>query len=279
MLALAANHTLRLRPMATVTAGVDLGGTKIQTIVADGDYNGHRAGAAPDAQGRRPGRRRRRDRRVLREAAAQAGVEPCALRGVGIGSPGAVDARRHRPERPQRHARLDGAVPTGPRCREATGAPVALGNDVTVGTEAEYVLGAGARVPSLLGVFWGTGVGGGIILDGKPWVGRGAAGEIGHMVVEPGGARCTVRAARLHGGLRRPQGDGAEARHRVEKGAQTKLFKIMEKRGRERLSSGIWARALQRGGPAWPSTSSTAPWRHWAPALPRPSTCWTWRRS
>ena len=57
-------------------------------------------------------------------------------------------------------------------------------------TEAEFELGAGKPYDSLLGVFWGTGVGGGLILDGKPWLGRGGAGEIGHMVIKRDGARC-----------------------------------------------------------------------------------------
>ena len=74
---------------------------------------------------------------------------------------------------------------------------------------------------SLLGVFWGTGVGGGLVLDGKRWLGRGAAGEIGHMVVERGGARCPCGRRGLHGGLRRPQRDGgarpAGARRRARR--------------------------------------------------------------
>ena len=56
--------------------------------------------------------------------------------------------------------------------------------------EAEAELGAGRDHDSVLGVFWGTGVGGGIVLDGRYWHGRGSAGEIGHMVVKRGGARC-----------------------------------------------------------------------------------------
>src|SRR6185436_7602047 len=74
--------------------------------------------------------------------------------------------------------------------REQLGTPVLLGNDVQVATDAEVALGAGRGYRSLLGVFWGTGVGGGIVLDGEPWVGRGAAGEIGHVVVKRGGRRC-----------------------------------------------------------------------------------------
>jgi glucokinase len=94
-------------------------------------------------------------------------------------------------------------------------------------------------------VFWGTGVGGGIVLDGKPWLGRSAAGEIGHVVIRMGGRRCPcgrrgcmeAYAGRL--ALER------RARELEEKGEQTKLFEIMEERGRDRLTSGVWSRALK----------------------------------
>ncbi len=85
----------------------------------------------------------------------------------------------------------EGSFPLAQKLEEALGTRVALGNDVQVATDAEFQLGAGKPYASLLGVFWGTGVGGGLVLDGKPWNGRGAAGEIGHVVVEIGGARCT----------------------------------------------------------------------------------------
>jgi glucokinase len=119
-----------------------------------------------------------------------------------------------------------------------------VGNDVDVATNAEFKLGAGKPYDSLLGVFWGTGVGGGVILDGKPWTGRGAAGEIGHMVVKRGGRRCPCGRK---GCMEAYAGRGAmeaEARREHADGAKTKLFKIMEERGRDRLTSGIWERAL-----------------------------------
>jgi glucokinase len=96
-------------------------------------------------------------------------------------------------------------------------------------------------------VFWGTGVGGGLILDGKPWLGRGGAGEIGHMVVKQGGARCPCGR---RGCMEAYAGRGAmeaRARKRVKKGAKTELFKLMEKRGRTRLTSAVWWQALERG--------------------------------
>ena len=121
-----------------------------------------------------------------------------------------------------------------------------LGNDVQVATQAEFRLGAGKPYDSVLGVFWGTGVGGGIILNGEPWRGRGAAGEIGHTVVRRGGARCPCGR---RGCLEAYAGRGAmeaRARREVDKGAKTDLFKLMKQRGRTRLTSSIWGQALQQ---------------------------------
>jgi glucokinase len=125
--------------------------------------------------------------------------------------------------------------------------PVFLGNDVQVATAAEFELGAGKEHDSLLGVFWGTGVGGGLILSGKRWVGRGGAGEIGHTVVKIDGRRCTCgRQGCLEAYAGRASME-AQVRKRMKHGEKTELFKLMEERNRTRLTSGIWARALKHG--------------------------------
>jgi glucokinase len=101
----------------------------------------------------------------------------------------------------------------------------------------------------MLGVFWGTGVGGGIVLDGKPWLGLGGAGEIGHVVVKIDGAQCPCGR---RGCMEAYAGRSAMERRARElhaKGEPTELFKIAHKRGRERLTSGIWAAALERKDP------------------------------
>ena len=142
----------------------------------------------------------------------------------------------------------NGTFALGPELERLLGCPVALGNDVRVATVAEFKLGAGRLYRSLLGVFWGTGVGGGLILDGRPWVGRGAAGEIGHVVVELDGAKCTCgrRGCMEAYAGRAAMEAHAEYLHR-EKGRRTDLFKLMREHGRTRVTSGVWARALERG--------------------------------
>ena len=69
--------------------------------------------------------------------------------------------------------------------------PIALGNDVNCGTLGEVWLGTGRQANSVVGIFVGTGIGGGVFADGKLHRGsRESAGEIGHLVMEIGGPQC-----------------------------------------------------------------------------------------
>ena len=227
--------------------GLDLGGTKIQAVVLDenDEVVGKSRRPTPGEGG--PPAVVEALAEALGEAASDAGIELGAVVGVGLGSPGAVDAKAGTVADARNIAEWpDFPYPMAAELGKRVGAPVALGNDVQVGVEAEYELGAAKDDRSLLGVFWGTGVGGGIILDGKPWLGRGAAGEIGHMVVERDGALCPCGR---RGCMEAYAGRGAmeqEARRLVELGRETVLFEIMEERERTRLQSGIWHRALKR---------------------------------
>ena len=232
-----------------VKGGIDLGGTKIQAVVmgARGKIVGEAKLQTPEEGG--PPAVVEQIVEAMREAAAAAGVETEELAGTGVGSPGAVDAEAGIVAGARNLPDWEEAFPLALALSERLGCPVALGNDVQVAVDGEFALGAGRRNKSLLGVWWGTGVGGGIILNGKPWIGRGAAAEIGHVVVEMGGARCTCGR---DGCMEAYAGRGAmeiEARRQVKKGHETELFDIMEKRGRTRLQSGIWARALEREDP------------------------------
>jgi glucokinase len=184
---------------------------------------------------------------ALLEAAEAAGVEPSRLEGVGVGSPGDADETTGVVTGARNLPDWDKSFPLAETLRGDLGTEVRIGNDVQVATEAEFHLGAGREFSSLIGVFWGTGVGGGLILDGKPWLGRGAAGEIGHMVVKRGGAKCPCgRKGCLEAYAGRSAME-AEARRQHEEGVKTDLFKLMHKHEKPRLSSGIWERALDHG--------------------------------
>lgn len=170
--------------------GIDLGGTKI-------------LGAVVDQEGRILGMSKKKTKSergvdavidriadVAREAVDEADLDMDAIQAVGIGAPGVADHTvgvvEFAPNLPDWTN-----IPLGPRLSEILGVPVFVENDVNAGTFGEAVVGAGRGFSSVVGVFPGTGIGGGIVLDGRLWRGaRNAAAEIGHMVVLIDGPRC-----------------------------------------------------------------------------------------
>ena len=226
--------------------GIDLGGTKIQSVVVDEAHEVLGASRVPTPTTGGPADVALAMIGSVREALDEAGVGPGDLTAVGVGSPGAVDDEAGTVTSARNLPDWEGTYPLGEKLEAALAAPVALSNDVNVATQAEFELGAGKPYRSLLGVFWGTGVGGGIVLDGQMWDGRGAAGEIGHVVVKSDGRRCPC--GRI-GCMEAYAGRGAmevRAREKLDEGEKTVLFEIMEEKGKPRLASGIWARALER---------------------------------
>lgn len=231
----------------TLVGGIDLGGTKIAAAVLDQSHQiiSYRRRPTPDRGG--PADVVRAMAVTIQEAAEDAGTEAHKLVAVGVGAPGSVDPANGAVSGAGNLPGWDGRFQLAMALRDAIGTPVTVGNDVQVGTNAEYRLGAGSGFNSLLGVFWGTGVGGGIIFDGKPWVGRGRAGEIGHTLVRRGGARGLNG---LNGTVEAYAGRKAmeeKARREVKKGRKTKLFKLMKKHEKTHLTSAIWEHALDQG--------------------------------
>ena len=226
--------------------GIDLGGTKIQAVVVDDAHTVLGSARHPTPTTGGPADVALAMVGAMREALAEGGCAADELTGVGVGSPGAVDEEAGTVTSARNLPDWEGTYPLAEKLATALGAPVALSNDVNVATQAEFELGAAKPYRSILGVFWGTGVGGGIVLDGQMWEGRGAAGEIGHVVVKSDGRTCPCGRT---GCMEAYAGRGAmeiHAREKVDGGEKSVLFEIMEERGKPRLSSGIWARALER---------------------------------
>ncbi|MBZ4372981.1 ROK family protein [Corallococcus interemptor] len=236
---------------ARIWGGIDLGGTKIEAVIVDarGDVLGRARHTTPATGG--PGEVVKELYGTLGEAAQAVGIEPAKLAGVGVGVPGAVDANRGTLSHTSNVAGgWDAPYPLAADLGDLMGGgKVVLGNDVQVAVAAEYKLGAGRDHRSVLGVWWGTGVGGGLVLNGVPWRGQGSAGEIGHMVVKPNGARC---GCGRRGCLEAYAGRASmerKARAAVRKGEKTLLFDIMRDKKRTRLSSSVWASALKQKDP------------------------------
>ena len=228
--------------------GIDLGGTKIEAIVVD-DSNavlGASRRATP-TDGGPPGVVKELAAAVT-EAATAAGTEPGALAGVGVGSPGEIDAKAGTLASAGNLNGWEGVSRSRTSSAATLGIRVAVGNDVRVAVEAERLLGAGRNYRSFLGVWWGTGVGGALVLDGKLWLGRGFADELGHVVVKIDGAPLPLRPPRLSRGLRRTRRDGApRAQGESRPGEDEALRDHARSRTASRLTSGVWATALVRG--------------------------------
>jgi glucokinase len=158
-------------------SGTDVGGTKLLTVVLDGDdVVEHRKEPVPHHPEDLVAR--------LTAIAAETGAEA-----FGVGIAGAVTRAgtlRYSPNLPHITE-----LPLAALLAETTGLPVVVDNDATCALRAEHALGAARGVDDALLVTVGTGIGGGLLLDGR--VVRGAdgfAGEIGHMVVDEGGIEC-----------------------------------------------------------------------------------------
>src|SRR5579864_1156017 len=231
--------------MTHVTAGVDLGGTKIQAVVVS-------AGAVIGQSRHQTPNTNAAD--VVAEIVASvhsalesAGVLPSHLGAIGIGTPGSVDVTTGHVSYARNVPGFMDDVALGPMVQAAfAGTPVMVDNDVRAAVMGEYRRGAGRPFRNLLGVFVGTGVGGGLILEGELRHGQGNAGEIGHTTVKPGGRRCGCNRLGCLEAYAGRMSIEQTARHRIEKGQKTKLFEIMERKGRDRVTSSVIADALDQ---------------------------------
>ena len=229
--------------------GIDLGGTKIEAIVVDADNKVLGQARRPTPTEGGPTDVAEQMAGAIAEAAKAAGLETSALQGVGVGSPGSVDEAAGTVSQARNLPGWSGTFALAKTLGDTLGAPVKIGNDVQVAISAEFKLGAGKPYDSLLGVWWGTGVGGGIIIDRKLWLGRGSAGEIGHMVIKRDGAQCPCGRRGCVEAYAGRAAMEAKARKDHDDGAKTDLFKIMKQRGRVRLTSAVWAQALEHDDP------------------------------
>jgi len=218
-----------------IVAGVDVGGTNIEVGVVDENHqvldrakrNTPRDG--PDAVAE-----------AIVELIKSLGEAPIA---VGAGIPGVIHEGEvlFVPNLPNWPDQFDLKVDLESRLE----VPVELGNDVNVGLLGEWVAGAAHGVDNVLGVWMGTGIGGAVVLDGRPYNGsRGAAGEIGHVIVRPGGALCSCGrrgCVEAYAGRRSMEGIAAAM---VDAGRKTSLFSIRDEAGKKKLTSKVWAQAL-----------------------------------
>jgi glucokinase len=217
--------------------GIDLGGTKIQGVVLREEE--------VVAEARRKTPLHGGPLAVVDAIAALVGelAGPGEVDGLGIGLPGVVDPKegtvRHAPNLP---GWMEPFGVSSALSESLGGLRVEIDNDVNVAVVAEQRLGAGRGHDDLLGVFVGTGVGGGVVLGGALRRGpSGAAGEIGHTVVRRGGRACGCGGK---GHLEAYAGRASMERRARELEAKGRDTLLVELAQAKRMTSGIFAKAL-----------------------------------
>ncbi len=227
-------------PKGGLIVGVDLGGTKILARAVDPD-NGKAFGRVKKVTPAGP------------EAVLDALVEtitkvddyPDSI-GVGIGVPGFVDRQGVVAKCPN-IAGWDHPVAVADELTKRLGKPVVVANDVNCGVVAEHRHGAGKGLNNLLAVFVGTGVGGGVVVNGELADGdRGMTGEIGHVTVQPGGRPCGCGGLGHLESYAGRAGIDREVRRRAESGG-TEL--LVELAAGGPIKSRHLARGLEDGDP------------------------------
>lgn len=233
---------------ATYTLGIDIGGTKIFAAVID--KNGKILGVGRKATKADKGADAvvKRILKTMDEAVEAAKVEPSQITAIGAGVPGMVDDQT---------GVVTGAVNLPGWSGLALGqhlsawngnnVPVALLNDVKAACYGELVIGAGRNVKHFVTLFVGTGIGGGIVIDGKVYLGaRQSAGEIGHMVQMVDGPSSQSSSV-IRGGIETLASRTAIVRDiqsAISHGRKSIIPKLIEEKGE--ITSGILAAAMKK---------------------------------
>ncbi|MGI6458595.1 MAG: ROK family protein [Candidatus Hydrogenedentales bacterium] len=166
--------------------GVDIGGTKLMAVVYDHNFKA-RGRNKRKSKSNKGEATEERLTRTIQAALDEAQVD--TIRGIGVGSPGPLDPKTGVIIDTPNLAWKD--FPLAQYLKKAFKAPVVVDNDVNAGTYGEYRFGEVSDCSEILGIFPGTGIGAGIIIDRKIFYGySGAAGEFGHMTMELGGPYC-----------------------------------------------------------------------------------------
>jgi len=184
---------------------------------------------------------------TLRDTLEQAGKSPKDIGALGMAVPGIINRRKGTVVRTPNIGFYD--FPLGERLTAEFGFPVVLENDVNAGVWGEFVAGAAQGYQHVLGVFPGTGIGGGLILNGGLYSGAGGnAGEIGHMILQLEGPLCGCGNRGCVEGLASRTAMGKEAVGLIANGTLTGWY-AENGADLKSISSKFFSQGLKEGNP------------------------------
>ena len=225
--------------------GVDLGGTNIEAAAVQ---NGQVLASKNIETNAKKGSETVINRvvKVSRAVMDKLDAQPGDIRALCIGAPGAVELNTGVVSNAPNLGWKD--VPLAAQLQERLGIPVFLENDVNIGVAGEYAYGAGQGAEHMIGIFVGTGIGGCVVINGEIHYGsRGAAGEIGHMVVVPHGRICGCGKRGCVEAYASKTGITKAIQEELEKGRKSILADLVDKKGQLVLTSSQIAEALELG--------------------------------
>jgi glucokinase len=225
--------------------GVDVGGTKILAGVFDGQCKCLGKAKISTKANRGPSSVIERINRCVQDAVDECDLELKQIRAIGVGAPGAVDPEQGRvlfaPNLGWENVALEKEM------QKELEAPVFVENDCNVCTLGIHEIELRAKPRHLVGIFLGTGIGGGLILDGKLYSGfNRTAGEVGHMVLEVGGAKCACGNQGCFEALASRGAIFRKIQNAVKAGQKTVLTDLLGD-DLEDLRSGDLMKAIKRG--------------------------------
>jgi glucokinase len=222
--------------------GVDVGGTNIQAVLATaaGVVRSRAKNLTPRSGGHAPAVEA--IAKTVTQAIQKASLSASDVAGIGLALPGVVDPQAGKVlVTPNMEL---GGCDIVAQLQKHVQLPIALGNDVDMGTLGEKWLGAARDAGNVVGIFPGTGIGGGIILDGKLLRGsHETAGEIGHMIMQIDGPRCGCGAKGCFEALASRTAIERDIRKAIADGEKSVVSDLAGKKGH--IRSSVLARALQ----------------------------------
>jgi glucokinase len=225
--------------------GVDLGGTKILAGVFDSGFNCLARMKLSTKPERGFDGVIERVARCVRDAVDECDLSLKQIRALGVGAPGAVDAAEGKvifaPNLNWKDVPLKGAL------EKQLDLPVFVENDCKLHTLGVYEAELKAKPRHLIGIFLGTGISAGLIIDGKLYTGfNNCAGEIGHMVIDINGPECGCGNHGCFEALASRRAIFRTIQTAVKKGQETVLTEMLGKDLSD-LRSGDLRKAIRRG--------------------------------